>query len=82
MFSIAKHPQSPASKQTADNCWASLGLEQFEKLQVMKFAWCRDITDLTALNSAQIEEVHLNECDHDEYQEMFIADKWAVEFDN
>jgi hypothetical protein len=45
----------------------------------MKFAWRKKINDLTALNSAQVDEVHL---DLDEYREMFIADKWAVEFDN
>jgi hypothetical protein len=43
----------------------------------MKFAWRKKINDLSASNSAQIEEVDLNE-----YREMFIADKWAVEFDN
>ena len=47
----------------------------------MKFAWHKKINDLSALNSAQIEEVHLDD-DLDEYREMFIADKWAVEFDN
>ena len=48
----------------------------------MKFAWRKKINDLTALNTAQIEEVHLDEHDLDEYREMFIADEWAVEFDN
>ena len=69
------------SKQTADNLRASLGSERFEELQIMKFAWHKKINDLSALNSAQIEEVHLDD-DLDEYREMFIADKWAVEFDN
>ena len=42
----------------------------------MKFAWHKNINNFTAWNSAQIEEVHLNE-----YREMFDEDESAVEFD-
>ena len=64
-----------ASKQTAEDRRASLGAQQFEELQVMKFAWHKNINNFTAWNSAQIEEVHLNE-----YWEMFDEDESAVEF--
>ena len=63
-----------ASKQAADDCRASLRAKCFEELQVMKFAWCRDITDLTAWNSSQLEKVNL-----DKYQEMLVADEVDIE---
>jgi hypothetical protein len=62
------------SKQAADDHWASLGAKHFEELQVMKFAWCRDITDLTAWNLSQLEKVNL-----DEYQEMLVAEEVDIE---
>jgi hypothetical protein len=36
----------------------------------MKFAWCRNVTDLTVWNSSQLEEVDLNE-----YHEMLEAEE-------
>ncbi|KAH9963071.1 hypothetical protein BJV74DRAFT_890515 [Russula compacta] len=60
MSSPARHLQS----------LASLGAKHFKELQVMKFAWCRNVTDLTAWNLSQIEEVDLNE-----YCEMPVADE-------
>jgi hypothetical protein len=64
-----------ASKLTADTRRASLGAKRFEELQIMKFAW-RNIVDLAAWNSGQIEEVDL-----DEYSEMLEADELANDFD-
>jgi hypothetical protein len=63
-----------ASKQAADDHWASLGAKCFEELQVMKFAWRRDFTDVTAWNSSQLEKVDL-----DEYHEMLVAEKVVTE---
>jgi hypothetical protein len=40
----------------------------------MKFAWHRDITNLTAWNSSQVEEVDL-----DEYHEMLVAEEVDTE---
>jgi len=65
-----------ASKQTADDQRVSLGAEQFEELQMMKFAWWRDIFDVASWNSREIEEVDL-----DEYREILSADAWAEEFE-
>jgi len=65
-----------ASKQTADTRWASLGAKRFEELQVMKSAWRKDIADLAAQNSAQIEEVEL-----DEFSEILEAEGLAAEWD-
>jgi len=56
--------------------WASLGAECFEELQIMKFAWRKNIIDVAAWNSGKVEEVDL-----DEYEEMLAADIWADEFD-
>ena len=64
-----------ASKQTAEHQRASLGADQFEELQIMKFACPKNVTDLTIWNSGQIEEVDL-----DEFKEMHNADKSTVEF--
>jgi L-cysteine desulfidase len=63
-----------ASKQTADDHRASLGAKRFKELQVMKFAWCRDVVDIAIWNSTQVEEV-----DIDEYCEMLAADEAASE---
>lgn len=66
-----------ASKQTADVRRASLGAKRFEELQVMKFAWQQNVTDLAAWNSAQVEEIEL-----DEYSELMEAEELAAEWDN
>jgi len=34
-----------------------LGAKHFEKLQIIKFAWRNNVTDLAFSNSAQIEEI-------------------------
>lgn len=41
----------------------------------MKFAWCNDIPDLVAWNSAEVEEVEL-----DDFEEFLAADVWADKF--
>jgi hypothetical protein len=46
---------------------ARLGTTQFEELQMMKFAWRGNTGNLTAWNSAQVEEVH-------EYEDFLIGD--------
>ena len=43
----------------------------------MKFAWHKNISNLAAWNSAQIEEVDMS----GEYQEMLQADQGADKFD-
>ena len=68
-----------ASKQIAEDRRASLGAKRFEELQVMKFAWRRNVVDIAACNSRQIEEVNLEHLD--EYAEMLDADELAAEFD-
>jgi hypothetical protein len=42
----------------------------------MKFAWRKNLPDLAAWNSGQIEEVDL-----DEYRQMHDAEVWGNEFD-
>ena len=66
-----------ASKQTADLCHASLGMKQFEELQIMKSARQKDIDDLAAWNSAKVEEVNL-----DEYSELLAGDEQIAEWDS
>jgi hypothetical protein len=51
-------------------------MKQFEELQIMKFTWQQDITDLAAWNSAQVKEVDL-----DEYSELLEVDKQTAEVD-
>jgi len=65
-----------ASKQTADDQWALLGAKQFEELQLMKFAWCGNITDIASSNSYQVEVVDL-----DEYCEMLEYDVREYKFE-
>jgi hypothetical protein len=43
----------------------------------MKFAWCKNISNLATWNSVQIEEVNMD----GEYQEMLEADQGADKFD-
>ena len=67
-----------AGGEVATKRRAQLGAEQFEELQMMKFAWRNNIGDLAAWNSAQVEEI-----DHEmqEYEDMFIADQDFEEWD-
>jgi hypothetical protein len=43
----------------------------------MKFAWRQDIVDLAAWNSAQVEEVDL-----DEYSELLESDEQIAQWDS
>jgi hypothetical protein len=52
-------------------------MKQFEELQIMKFTWQQDITDLAAWNSAQVKEVDL-----DEYSELLEVDKQTAEWES
>ena len=69
------------SKQAATDCRTSLGNDQFEELQVMKFAWKVELKDPTAWNLLQTDKIQLVE-----FEEMLIddneQDKWLVEDDN
>ncbi|KAG6824472.1 hypothetical protein H0H87_010387 [Tephrocybe sp. NHM501043] len=58
-----------ASKQTADNCCACLGVTTFEQLQIMKFAWRSKTTDIAAINSQ-----HVNEINVEPFQELLGED--------
>jgi len=58
-----------ASKQVATDQCARLGAQHFEELQLMKFAWRQNVVDIAAWNSAQVEQVDL-----EEYKDLFIAD--------
>jgi len=50
-----------ASKQVATDRRARLGAVMFEVLLIMKFAWKKDLKDIAAWNSMQIEEINLME---------------------
>jgi hypothetical protein len=65
-----------ASKQTADLHRSSLGAKHFEKLQIIKFVWRRDLPDHVACNWAQVEEVQLGE-----YSDILEADGISAEWD-
>ena len=67
----------------AENHQASLGENRFEELEVMKFAWRTKIPNFAASNSAQVEEVDLDENTDsiDEFMEMLCVDESAAEFD-
>jgi hypothetical protein len=51
---------------------AQLRATRFEELQMMKFAWRKDIDDIAALNSSQIEEI---EDEIMQYKDMLVADQ-------
>ena len=53
-----------------------MGLNKFEELQIMKFAWRNNIPDLAAWNSGLVEEVDL-----EEFRVLLSADNWENEFD-
>ena len=67
-----------AGGEIATKRQAQLGAEQFEELQMMKFAWRNNIGDLAAWNSAQVEQVD-NEMR--EYEDMLAADRDFEEWD-
>jgi hypothetical protein len=49
-----------AAKLVADDRRAKLGAKQFEELQLMKLAWCQNVSDLAVWNSGLVEEVDLD----------------------
>ena len=65
-----------ASKQTADDLRARLGASRFEELQLMKFAWCRNITNLAAWNLGLVEKIDLSL-----YCDMLAVDEAKDELD-
>ena len=65
-----------ASKQTANDRRARLGASRFEELQLMKFAWHRNITNLAEWNSGLVEEIDLSL-----YCDMLAVDEAKDELD-
>lgn len=65
-----------AAKEIADDRRARLGPKKFEELQLMKFAWRNNVSDLAAWNSSQIEEMDLTE-----FTDLLEEDKWHNDFD-
>ncbi|KIL56845.1 hypothetical protein M378DRAFT_88744, partial [Amanita muscaria Koide BX008] len=66
------------SKQTASDRRARLGSDRFEELQLMKFAWRRNLTDIAAWNSQQVEEVDLDIAD---FQELLREEEDSLKWD-
>jgi hypothetical protein len=56
---------------------ACLGIELFEKVQLMKYTWRKNLEDWAATNSSEIEDVLI-----EEFQQLLgfdeIAEEWAV----
>jgi hypothetical protein len=57
---------------------AQLGAEQFEELQLMKFAWRDKIYDIALYNSKQVEEI---DDSMKEYQDFLANDQKLEEWD-
>jgi hypothetical protein len=55
---------------------ARLGNKRFEELEIMKFAWKKNLTDLAAWNSGEVEEI----C-RLEFEEFLVEDKEAAQWD-
>jgi hypothetical protein len=53
-----------------------LGSKKFEKLQIMKFAWRNNITNLAAWNSATVEVFDL-----EEFEDILADDEYNNELD-
>jgi hypothetical protein len=53
-----------------------LGATRFEELQLMKFAWRRNVTNLAAWNSGLVEEI-----DSDFYCDMLAVDEAENDLD-
>jgi hypothetical protein len=51
-----------------------LGSKRFKELQLMKFVWHNNIEDLAVWNSAQVEEINI-----EEFEELLAADLYADE---
>jgi hypothetical protein len=63
-----------AAKEIADDRRSRLGSKKFEELQIMKFAWRSNISNLAAWNSNEVEEI-------DEYSNLLGNDNWQADFD-
>ena len=53
-----------------------MGATRFEELQLMKFAWCRNVTNLAAWNSGLVEEI-----DSDFYCDMLAVNEAENDLD-
>jgi hypothetical protein len=65
-----------AAKQVAVDRRARLGAQRFEELQLMKFAWCQNLTDLAAWNSGMVEELDL-----EVFEDMLAVDEYENKLD-
>ena len=63
-----------ASKQTAVDCRARLRHNKFEQLQILKFAWRGNVSDLASLNDKDEDEVDLSMFDTLHYQDIAEAE--------
>ena len=63
-----------ASKQTAVDRCACLHHDKFEQLQILKFAWRGDVSDLASLNDEDEDEVDLSMFDTLHYQDIAEAE--------
>ena len=66
------------SGKIATKCCAQLGAVHFKELQVMKFAWRNNISNLTAWNSSQVEEI---DDEFGEYRDLLVADGEQARWD-
>ena len=55
---------------------ARLGSARFEELKMMKFAWKKNLPDLAAWNSREIEEINILE-----FEEMLIENEEEDQWD-
>jgi hypothetical protein len=71
-FVPCEHLFSSGGEVTTD----CLDAEKFEEIQVLKHSWCHNVVDHAALNSAQVEEVSM-----DEYKELWAVDEELAQID-
>jgi hAT family C-terminal dimerisation region len=67
-----------AGGEVATKRRAQLGAARFEELQMMKFAWKKNIGNLAVWNSLQVEEV---DDEIRQYEDMLVADLDFEEWD-
>lgn len=77
--SVACERLFSAGGEIATKRRAQLGAERFEELQIMKFAWRKNINDFASWNSTQVEEV---EDKLMEFKDFLTADREQAEWDN
>ena len=65
-----------AAKEIADDRRSRLGSNKFEEIQVMKSAWLKNIPNLAAWNSNEVEEIEVTE-----YTTLLDDDNWQADFD-